>query len=264
MAAGFVGGIGCSSAGSLHPLSFTRELARTCLSKGVQIFSGTHASAVTRTNAGWEVKTEKDISVSAKQVLICTNGYTGNLIPGLKQKVVPVRSILIASEPLSIELRQEILPDQVTFVDKRNLILYARYDRDGRLCIGDLGPMRDAFCLGDFNHLKERAISVFPELKAVRWDFHWGGRIAMTRSSTPFIHEPAPGLICGMGYNGRGVGMGTVMGRLLAERALGAAEEEMVFPITKPASYPFHRFHRPGVKMGVELAKRRDKRLFKN
>ena len=37
----------------------------------------------------------------------------------------------------------------------------------------------------------------------------------MTRDHLPHLHELAPGLLAGLGYNGRGVAMATVMGRLL-------------------------------------------------
>jgi len=60
-----------------------------------------------------------------------------------------------------------------------------------------------------------------------------------------------PGLIAGMGYNGRGVGMGTIMGRTLAEFALGKSETMLPFPLTHPKQFPLHQFHRLGVAMGI-------------
>jgi hypothetical protein len=62
----------------------------------------------------------------------------------------------------------------------------------------------------------------------------------MTRDHLPHLHELAPGLLAGLGYNGRGVAMATVMGRLLAQRALGASVVELGFPVTPVLPLPLH------------------------
>ena len=259
---GYVGGLFCPSAGSVQPLSYTRELARVAMAAGAEIFTDSPVKGLTQTGNGWELTIGSALKVKAGQVLVCTNGYTDDLVKGLKEKVVPIRSVLIATEPLSQKLRSEILPNQVTFVDKRRLILYMRYDRDGRLCIGDHGPMRDIFYPSDFEAVKRRAVKVFPQLASVSWDFHWGGRVAMTMSHLPFLYEPKPGLITGMGYNGRGVGMGTVMGINLAKAARARLDDQestdLDFPFTSPRGYPFHRFHPLGAKIGIAWASLRD------
>ncbi|MFT4727426.1 MAG: glycine/D-amino acid oxidase-like deaminating enzyme [Granulosicoccus sp.] len=247
----FVGGTFNSRAGSLHPLSYTRELARVAIQIGADVFTNSPVKQLQQTLDGWQLISDEG-EVNCEQVLVCTNGYTGDLITGLAKKIVPVRSILIASEPLSDNLRKTILPNQVTLVDKRSLILYFRYDRDGRLCIGDHGPMRDAFTQSDFDNLKKRVLDVYPQLSNTRWDYHWGGRIAVTKDSLPFIEQLAPGMWAGMGYNGRGVGMGTVVGQTLAQLAMGQLPQESNFPVTKPKQFAMHRFHKAGVLMNIK------------
>ena len=247
----FIGGTFNPKAGSLHPLSYTRELARVAIQHGADVFTRSPVNELKQTSDGWRLSCN-DAELECGQVLVCTNGYTGSLVDGLAQKVVPVRSILIASEPLSDNLRKTILPNKVTLVDKRNLILYFRYDRDGRLCIGDHGPMRDAFTLKDFDNLKKRVIDVYPQLANTRWDFHWGGRIAVTKDSLPFIEQLAPGMWAGMGFNGRGVGMGSVVGQTLAELAMGKPAQDSCFPVTKPKQFALHRFHKAGVLINVK------------
>ena len=247
---GYQGGLICPSAGSIHPLSYTRELARVVLELGGRIFTQTRVDAVRREGQHWALSCQ-DGRVRAETVLICTNAYTDALIPGLEETFVPVRSLLIASEPLSSNLRAKVMPNQVTFVDKRRLTLYLRYDRAGRLCAGDRGPMRDRFALGDYRPLKKRVMSVFPDLAGVRWDFHWGGRVAITRSKLPFVHVIDRGLIAGMGYNGRGVGMGSTMGRILAAFALGKDANALPFPVTTPKAFPFHRLHPFGAAVAI-------------
>jgi hypothetical protein len=66
------------------------------------------------------------------------------------------------------------------------------------------------------------------------------------------MHEVYPGVIAGMGFNGRGVGMGSVMGKVLVEAALGKAPHELATPFTTPKRYPFHGFHKTGVTVAIK------------
>ncbi|MFK7859346.1 MAG: NAD(P)/FAD-dependent oxidoreductase [Granulosicoccus sp.] len=252
---GYAGGLFCESAGSVQPLSYTRELARVALEQGVTIHDQSGVTGIERVGDQWRLSTA-DGQLMANRVLICTNGYTKpqptGPLKGLSSKVVPVRSILAATAPLTDNLRKSILPDEVTFVDKRRLILYMRYDRDGRLCVGDHGPTRDNFRVEDFDAVKQRALNVFPQLEGIGWDYHWGGRLAVTKSGLPFMHEVEPGLIAGMGFNGRGVGMGTMMGRELARYVVKGDSSSTGFPLSSPATFAMHRFHRAGVSMAVK------------
>lgn len=250
----YTAGLYCGVAGSIHPLSYTRELARVAMSYQASIFTRSAVTGIQRKTDCWHLTTPSG-DVNAEQVLMCTNGYTepdtGPQTNTLHKKVIPVRSVLVATEPLSDNLRQTILPNQVTFVDKRRLILYMRYDRDGRLCIGDHGPMRDTFVDSDFDSVKSRALRVFPQLQNVAWQYQWGGRIAVTKSSLPFVHQVAPGLVAGMGYNGRGVGMGTMMGQTMAAAILADSWQQSAFPVTKADSFVFHRFQDIGVSASI-------------
>ena len=255
---GYKGGLFCPSAGSIQPLSYTRELARVAIEKGARLFTDAPVSAVKKQEGRWQL-TCKGGRVTAEKVLICTNAYTDDLIPGLKETIVPVRSLLMASEPLSANLRAKVMPAEVTFVDKRRLILYLRYDRHGRLCAGDHGPMRDHFCLDDYQEVKRRVVEIFPDLAHVQWDYHWGGRVAMTRNQLPFLHEVDDGLIAGMGYNGRGVGMGSMMGRIMADYALGQPADALPFPVARPRTFMMHRFHRLGVALAIKWYGLRDR-----
>lgn len=248
----FVGGVFVKQSGSIQPLSYTRELARVAQEAGVSIYTHSAVETLKRrpNNNGWVVSTPL-ASVTADQVLVCTNGYTGKTVSGLEKKVVPVRSIQVATEPLSKELQAKILPNRSTVVDKRRMILYGRYDRDNRLTMGDRGPMRDQFCEDDFADVKKRAIALYPELSDVRWDYHWGGRIAITKDYLPFLFEPARQLHVGMGYNGRGVGMGTMMGMAMAAKVLNLGPDKAFMPETSPDEFIFHALHEIGAEVVI-------------
>ncbi len=61
--------------------------------------------------------------------------------------------------------------------------------------------------------------------------------------SLPHLHEPAPGIIIALGYNGRGVAMASTMGGLIAKRLTGANETD--YPITPLSPILWHSARRP-------------------
>ena len=59
----------------------------------------------------------------------------------------------------------------------------------------------------------------------------------MTRPKTPLMMRLAPGVIAGLGYNGRGVAMATMMGKQLAAAVRG---EEIDMPVQSLQPWPLH------------------------
>jgi hypothetical protein len=69
----------------------------------------------------------------------------------------------------------------------------------------------------------------------------------MTQDQYPHIHEPAAGVLACLGFNGRGVAMGTAMGAQLARRILTpAADFDM--PITNMKTIGLHILWPLGVR----------------
>lgn len=243
--------------GAIQPLSFARGLARKAVAAGAEIYGSTPALGLERDARGWTVTTPEG-SVVADTVLLCTNGYTDSLWPGLAGSVVSLTSVQVASEPLPVDVRDSILPGGHTFSDTRRTILYGRREPDGRMVLGSIGQ-GDAGAAPDFRRLRREAIRIFPQLARATWRFEWGGRVAITEDHLPHLHEPAPGLLVGLGYNGRGVAMATVMGRLLAERALGKDAADLPIPITPVRPYPFSGFTGIGLPLAIAWMGLRDR-----
>jgi glycine/D-amino acid oxidase-like deaminating enzyme len=182
--------------------------------------------------------------VTADTVLIGTNAYTDALWPGLAQTVVPMISIQAATDPLPPELGASLLPQGHGCSDTRRLLWYFRRDAAGRLLMGGRGPFRSDLRPEDLVNLRAAVDRLYPQLRKVPFKFHWGGRVAMTQDHLPHLHGLAPGVWTAIGYNGRGVGLGPLLGRFLGELALGKKPIEVPFPVTamKPIfGYPFTR-----------------------
>lgn len=224
--------------GAVQPLSLARGLARKAKENGAKIHGDSPVTRLTQTNTGWTVKTPQT-EITAQWVILATNGYTDQLFGDLAKTIMPITPIQIASASLNEAQIGSVLPEGHTISDSRRVIMYSRREPENRLVFGGHGKMKANGELGGFDWLIKDAERIFPTLKGADWQFRWGGNIALTADRLPHLHEPKKGLLAGLGYNGRGVAMSHVMGRVLAERVLGAAPESLPLPTTDIRKYPF-------------------------
>lgn len=237
--------------GTVQPLSYVRGLARAACTAGARIFTRTPATRLERSPGGWRVHTAQG-TVTASLVILGTDAYTGNLVDALRRTLIPVPSFQVATEPLPDKLRQTLLPEGQSASDTWHLLRYFRLDQTGRLVMGSRGTFRDVPVTVAARHHYRAVREIFPQLAGIRYEYHWGGLVGMTRDHLPHLHEVAPGLLAGLGYNGRGIAMATVMGRLLARWALGASPSELDFPVTPVAPIPLHRFNQLGARLAIQ------------
>jgi glycine/D-amino acid oxidase-like deaminating enzyme len=253
----YVGGMLDRRAGALQPLAFVRGLARVAGQAGASIHGGSPARRLAAAPGGWRVETPGG-SVTAATVILATNAYTDELWPGLRQTVLPVQSYQVATRPLPAEVRRQVLPGGQVVSDLRRILFYFRLDPEGRLLMGGRGPLNDRGDPALFARLEGVARRLFPALGATPWEHRWSGRVALTADHLPHLHEPRPGVLTALGYNGRGVAMAIVMGRLLAARALGAGPAELGWPVTPVAPIPLHRWRLPAMALVVHVKRFRD------
>jgi glycine/D-amino acid oxidase-like deaminating enzyme len=230
--------------GAIQPLSYARELAKVALAAGARIHGDTPAARLVRAGARWSVETLRGTTVTADRVVICTNGYTSELWPQLRQTAIAINSYQVATEPLGDNLRSTVLPEGQVLSDTRKLLLYFRLDHTGRLLMGGRGPFREPKGENDWAHLVRVIGKMFPALADVPIAFRWCGRIAVTRDHLPHLHEPAPGLLIDMGCQGRGIGLQTAMGKAMAEYIATSNAAALPFPFTPIEPIPFHGLQR--------------------
>src|SRR5204863_9503293 len=177
-----------------QPLSYARGLARAAQKAGARICGGSHATALERVAGRWKVTTAHGPAVNAEKVVLATNGYTDALWPHLRQSVIAANSFQVATEKLPHDLLRSVLLEGQVASDTRKLLLYYRSNHDGRLIMGGRGTFREPAGASEFGHLESVIALVFPQLKGVRCEYHWSGRVALTRDHLPHVHRPAPGL----------------------------------------------------------------------
>jgi glycine/D-amino acid oxidase-like deaminating enzyme len=242
--------------GDLNPLMYARGLARAAIEAGARVHAQSRALGLQRAAGGWRLDTGR-ASATAKHVVLASNGYTDPLWPGLRRTVVPLFGAIAATAPLADAARRNILPARPVLYESGNITVYYRIDPRHRLLIGGRGPMHEIDTPAAIPHLTRYAVKLWPVLEGIDWTHAWGGRLAMTRDHYPHVHEPAPGVLICLGYNGRGVAMATAMGRALADRmANPSAAFDM--PLTPVVPIPMHACWPVAVKAAIFSGRVRD------
>lgn len=226
--------------GGVQPLAYARGLAKAALAAGVAVHGQSPVTGLARDGESWRVRTAQGAAVTARRVVVATNGYTGDLIPKLRQTIIRPNSFIVATEPLSDNLAGTILPEGQVSSDTRQLLLYFRKDHTNRLLMGGRGPFREPRDASDWAHLERVVGKIYPQAKGVRFDYRWCGRVALTRDFLPHLHEPEPGLLIDIGCMGRGVGLQTAMGRAMADYLVSGDRSRLPFPLTPITPLPLH------------------------
>ena len=230
--------------GSVQPLAYARGLARAAMEEGAVIHGASEATGIVRRGAGWSVRTGR-ASIRCEIVVLATNGYTGDLWPGLRQSLVPVASFVTATAPLGHNVLPTVLPGRHAVSETARIIVYYRLDDRGRFIIGGRGRWFNVTDRGDVSHVRAAALHLFPQLEGTQWEYQWAGWPAITRDHLPKLFALDQGVYAGLGYNGRGVASATMMGQQLANVVL--AEAEPLVEVRGPERYAFHRFRQAGI-----------------
>jgi glycine/D-amino acid oxidase-like deaminating enzyme len=207
----------------------------------------------------WRIATSAG-EIRARDVIVGQDGYADGLIPDLAESLICLQSAQVATEPLPEALRTTIMPGGICTSETRRLAFYFRQSPDGRLLFGGRGAIGDAQNPTFHNALVAAMHRTFPATKGLRIDFRWSGQVALTLDGLPHIHEPQPKLLIGLGYNGRGIAMATLMGHWLAAKALDG--EAPPLPITPLRPIPWHGLRKPAIQLGIAWAWLRDRMGF--
>ena len=240
------GGMLDRRSGTVQPLSYARGLAAAAAASGARIFGGVRVSGFEHATGRWVLQTPQ-ARITAKQVLIATNGYTGDLHPALKTAMVVVQSYQIATDPLPQHLDRAILPTRLPVSDLMQLGVYFRRDDDGRFIIGGRGSLTARERLDLFEIAAESAYTLYPALRDLGFSLRWGGKLALTLDHLPRLVTLEPGLHAAYGCNGRGVALATMLGKIAAERMRGIAHDDLPIATMPPAHYPFHALRLPAM-----------------
>ncbi len=230
----------------VQPALLVRGLARVVERLGGTIYEHTPALEIRPRINGIGVSgdpcvaTEQGV-VQARQVIRATEAWTSTL-PGSQRDVVPVYSLMVATEPLPAAFWDGSgatpgagLAGGETFTDARHLIIYGQRTADDRLAFGGRGApyhygsrIDPAFDRSDqvFSALRAGLVELFPGLRGHEFSHSWGGPLGIARDWHASVGlDSGTGVGWAGGYVGDGVGTTNLAGRTLADLVLGHDSE---------------------------------------
>jgi glycine/D-amino acid oxidase-like deaminating enzyme len=233
----YQGGLYRNDIGGLHPAKLHAGMLRLAIAAGAVIHGETAVLGIRREGHRHEVQTARG-TVSADQVITGTNGYTDKVDTWLRRRLVPVRSRIIATAPLSINLMNELMPKGVMCSETRKLHYYYRPSPDGtRVLFGG----RDGTISGDSprptESLRRALADIFPVLEGTPITHSWFGYVAMNRDMIPRIFSRS-GVRYATGYCGSGVVWARWAGQKAALQVLGNSEGQSALDFRPPGFVP--------------------------
>jgi glycine/D-amino acid oxidase-like deaminating enzyme len=220
---GAVGGLYYPCVARVNPAKLVLGLARLVESRGVTIYEHTPVRRIRQ--GGLEVP---GATVTAADVLICTEGYSGRLVGD--RRLIPVNSSMIATEPLTADQWDQIgWAGRECLSDAAHTFIYAQRTADDRIAIGGRGrPYRFGSGTGGIGEIDQHTVdqlarrlnTFFPGI-----DFSvahgWSGVLGVSRDWCAFVeYDAGSGIGMSAGYAGHGVTAANLGARTLADLVL--------------------------------------------
>ncbi len=230
------GGFVCYRDGHLHPLNLCIGEARAAHNLGVQIFEQSPVTGITHGKRP-RVETANGY-IEADSVVLAGNAYSQFEPKHLSNLVFPAGSYIIATEPLDDEVAKSINKKDVAVCDLNEVVDYYRLSADKRLLYGGACNYsgRDPKSIKSF--ILPRLLKVYPQLKGVRIEYEWGGKIGVVLRRIPTLGRINDNVYYCQGYSGHGVCATHVMGEVMADAVAGTMERFDLFADMKHFRIP--------------------------
>ncbi len=235
----YYGGMVVERAGKLHPALYYKGLLDAAHQRGVTICAQAPAGRIEREGATWRITTSRGVVV-ADSVMIATNGYTGDVTPRLKRRLVPIASHIIATEELDPSLAATLIPKGRSLSDTRRILCYYRMSPDGkRMIFGGRASFMPITPEVSAPILHGYMIDRFPQLKGVRVTHAWTGNVAFSLDAVPHMGVDE-GMHYALACNGSGVAMMTYLGWATARKIAKVANASSAFDREEFPDHPLY------------------------
>jgi gamma-glutamylputrescine oxidase len=224
----------------LHPLKYTRGLARAAATAGATIHEQSRVVAIepgADATAPSRVRTTHGV-VTARHVVICGNALLGTVVPALARKIMAVGTYIVTTRPLGPERAAALITNNAAITDINWVLDYFRRTADHRLLFGGRVSYSGLDPFNTAHATRARMLAVFPQLSDTEIEFSWGGYVDITMSRAPHFGRFAPNVYFLQGFSGHGIALTGVAGKLVAEAIAGTAERFDLFPKLQHADFP--------------------------
>ena len=235
----YQGGLVFHSHGGVHPALFQQGLLAVARAAGVGIAGFTPVTGIDRQTDHAVVHTTRG-SITARDVVVATNGYSARPVLDFARRLVPMPSFLIATEEIGENRVRDLIPNLRMIVETREKHLYYRPSPDGkRIILGGRAALHPIEPEDAKMRLKKELVALFPSLAQTGISHVWTGNVAMTRSDLPGIGQLG-GLWYALGCNGSGVALMPYLGHKLALKILGDRDGATAFDDIPFKAIPFY------------------------
>jgi len=203
----------------LHSGKLLQALLKKVQGMGVQVFTQTEIKSFQKTGGKIILQTNLPVSLSADQLLICTNGFASQLLPEID--VIPVRGQVLVTSPIKKLAFRGAFHFDEGFYYFRNL-------SGNRVLLG--GARNTALEAENSNEFTvtntiqaelERFLStvVLPKQKYTI-EHRWSGIMGMGSGKFPIIKRIEKNIYCAVRMSGMGVALSPVVGDIVARQML--------------------------------------------
>jgi len=236
----FLGGFVNYRDGHLHPLNLCIGEARAAVGAGARIYE---QSPVTRIEHGAKPRVCTDNGhVEAGSVVLAGNAYHRLEGRRLGNLTFPAGSYIVATEPLSDALANQINPADVAVCDLNEVVDYYRLSPDKRLLYGGRCNYSGREPASIKAAIVPRMLQIYPQLEGARIDFEWGGNIGIVLNRIPLLGRIGQNVYYCQGYSGHGVNATHIMGEIMADALAGTMEKFDLFANMKHFRLPGPRW----------------------
>ncbi|MCH7830855.1 MAG: FAD-binding oxidoreductase [Proteobacteria bacterium] len=232
----YIGGFACYRDGHLHPLNLCNGEAKAAHALGVQIYEQSPVTAIEHGNRP-KVKTATGV-VEADAVVLAGNAYSTLESKHLSNLVFPAGSYIIATEPLSEKVVNEINPRDLAVCDLNEVVDYFRLSADKRLLYGGACNYSGREPKSIKSYIRPRMLKIYPQLEDVRIEYEWGGLIGIVLNRTPAVGRINKNVYYCQGYSGHGLNATHIMGEIVADAIAGTMEKFDLFADMKHFRMP--------------------------
>jgi len=207
--------------GYLHSGKLIQALLQKVQSMGVQVFTSVEVKGFERTEKRIEIQTDKPLTFSTSQLLLCTNAFAKELLPEID--VVPARGQVLVTSPI------ENLSWNGTFHSDEGYYYFRNLGN--RVLLG--GARNKAFDeerttdLSTSENIQQHLENylndvVLPHFKGQYTIEHrWAGIMGMGSEKMPIVKQVEPNVFCAIRMSGMGVALAPIVGEQVARMMKG-------------------------------------------
>jgi gamma-glutamylputrescine oxidase len=233
----YIGGLHDANSGHLQPLKYVRGLAEAATRLGATIHENSRALRYQRRDGKLHLITAQG-ELGCRQIVFAGNAWLGDTAPALAQRIMPVGTYIVATEPLGETAARALLPDNTAVTDINWVLDYFRRSADHRLLFGGRVSYSGLDPFNTAHATRARMLKVFPQLQDVRIDFAWGGYVDITLNRAPDFGRLENDVYYLQGFSGHGIALTGLAGKLVAEAIAGSAARFDVFAKIPHREFP--------------------------